>query len=404
MPVDRLHAVLATQLEQLHNERRRKGVEQVISAILPGEGSRGPRYCIAGHTHQFIRMNSNSYLSLSTHPHLVAAAEQAVQRYGVGPGAVRFISGTLAPHIELEAALRAFHEREAAMIFSSAYATVLSVIVSLITPETAVISDELNHNSIINAIKLARPQAKYVYRHRDMASLQDALEQAAHQCRRALVITDGIFSMRGAHAPLHSITTLVRHYDARFAENAILLVDDSHGVGAFGMTGRGTEEYTGAKADVLIGTLGKAFGVNGGYVTASKVVIDSLRETSPMYIYSNPITPGEAAAAQAAVAFIDSDEGRNRLEHLRAATRAFREGLQRLNLETLAGEHPVVPLFVRDTERTAALVRGLFERGVLATGIVYPVVPRGDESIRFQVNAEHTLGDIAAVLAAVSDA
>jgi glycine C-acetyltransferase len=403
MPVDRLHALLASQLEQMTSDRR-KGFEKVIDGVIPAEGTSGPRYRVAGQSRPFIRMNSNSYLGLATHPRLVAAAEQAVQRYGVGPGAVRFISGTLQPHADLEAALSAFHGREAAMIFSSAYATVVSVIVSLVTPQTVVISDELNHNSIINAIKLARPQARHVYRHLDMMSLEQALQQAAGEGQRAIVITDGIFSMRGVHAPLQDIVALIHRYDDRFAENAILVVDDSHGVGAFGTHGRGTEEYTSTTADVLIGTLGKAFGVNGGYVTGSQVLIDSLRETSPMYIYSNPITPGEAAAARAAVALVDSDEGHERLEHLRHVTAAFREGLERLKLETLAGEHPVVPLFVRDTQRTAALVEHLFERGVLATGIVYPVVPRGDESIRFQVSAEHTLQDIDDVLAALRNA
>lgn len=404
MPIDRLHTILSSQLEQLTSERRRKGFENVIEEIIPAEGTHGPRYRVAGQARPFIRMNSNSYLGLATHPRLIAAAEQAVQRYGVGPGAVRFISGTLQPHAELEAALSAFHGREATMIFSSAYAAVVSTIVSLVTPETAVISDELNHNSIINAIKLARPQTRHVYRHRDMASLEEALEQASQNARRVVIITDGIFSMRGAHGPLEAIAALTSRYDSRFAENAILVVDDSHGVGAFGASGRGTEEYTGTHADVLIGTLGKAFAVNGGYVAGSQVVIESLRETSPMYIYSNPITPGEAAAAQAAVAFVDSDEGRSRLTHLRRVTAAFREGLRQLKLETLAGEHPVVPLFIRDTQRTASLVQHLFEHGVLATGIVYPVVPRGDESIRFQVSAEHTLQDIDEVLAVLSDA
>jgi glycine C-acetyltransferase len=179
----------------------------------------------------------------------------------------------------------------------------------------------------------------------------------------------------------------------------LLVVDDSHGVGAFGPTGRGTEEQTGAKADILIGTLGKAFGVNGGYVAASRIVIDYLRETSPFYVYSNPIAPGEAAAAAAAVALVESDGGRARLHHLRDMTRRFRDGLARLKLETIPGQHPIVPLMVRDSGKTAALVAHLRRHGILATGLNFPVVPRGDEEIRFQLCADHTPDDIDETLA-----
>lgn len=404
MPTDRLHAVLDQQLQRLGQEQRRKGFEHVVADLIPPDGTRGPRYRLAGHQQAFLRMNSNSYLGLGTHPAVVAASEAAVRRFGVGPGAVRFISGTLEPHTRLEARLSAFHGREAAILFSSAYAAVLSAVLSLVTPETAIISDELNHNCIINAIRLARPREKHIYPHRDMGRLEQALREASQHCRRAIVITDGIFSMRGAHAPLDAIAALVARYDHGFAENAVLLVDDSHGVGAFGPTGRGTEEYAGARADVLIGTLGKAFGVNGGYVAGPRTLVESLRETSPTYIYSNPITPGEASAALAAVDIVDGEEGRARLAHLRAVTGQFRAGLLRLGLETIAGEHPVVPLFVRDTARTAALVRRLFDQGILATAIVYPVVPQGDDSIRFQISADHTPHDIDEALEALAAA
>jgi glycine C-acetyltransferase len=402
MPSDRLQQLLEQQLEGLSQEQRRKGFEYVVSERIPAGGDRGPRYRLAGQPQPFLRMNSNGYLGLSTHPQVVAASEAAVARYGVGPGAVRFISGTLEPHVRLEARLSAFHSREATMLFSSAYATVLSVIASLVTPETAVISDELNHNCIINAIRLVRPKERYVYPHLDLAGLEERLRQAARTCRRALVITDGVFSMRGVPAPLDAIHELVLRYDAGFAENVLLVVDDSHGVGALGASGRGTEEQLGSRADLLIGTLGKAFGVNGGYVTGPRILIDSLRETSPLYIYSNPITPGEASAAYAALEIVDSAEGLALLRHLRDLTRRFREGLRRQGQETLAGEHPVVPLFVRDAARTTGIVRGLFEQGILATAIVYPVVPRGDESIRFQVSAEHTAADITEVLEALA--
>jgi glycine C-acetyltransferase len=402
MPTDRLQHLLEQQLDSLTHDQRRKGHEHVITGRIPANGTYGPRYRIAGLPQTFLRMNSNNYLGLSTHPQVMAAAEAAVAQYGVGPGAVRFISGTLEPHVRLETRISAFHHREAAMLFSSAYATVLSVVASLVTPETAVISDELNHNCIINAIRLVRPKEKYIYPHLDLSALEDALRKASTTCRRALVITDGVFSMRGVAAPLGMINDLVNRYDADFAENVVLMVDDSHGVGAFGSTGRGTEETTGGRADLLIGTLGKAFGVNGGYVAGSRILIDSLRETSPMYIYSNPITPGEASAACAALEIVDSAEGETILSHLRDLTSRFREGLRQQGQETLAGEHPIVPLFIGNTARAAAIVRQLFDQGVLATAIVYPVVPRGDDSIRFQVSAEHTTGDIDEVLAAIA--
>jgi glycine C-acetyltransferase len=209
--------------------------------------------------------------------------------------------------------------------------------------------------------------------------------------------------MRGDHAPLDRIMALARQHDDAFAENVIVVVDDSHGVGAFGATGRGTEEYTKAPpCDLVVGTLGKAFGVNGGYVVADATIIRYLRETSPFYIYSNPITPPEAAAAHRAIDLVDSPAGAVLLAHLRAMTARFKNGLVRLGLETLPGEHPVVPLLVRDTARTAALVAHLRRSGILATGLNYPVVPKGDEEIRFQISADHTAADIDAALEAVA--
>ncbi|MGH7447239.1 MAG: aminotransferase class I/II-fold pyridoxal phosphate-dependent enzyme, partial [Longimicrobiales bacterium] len=274
----------------------------------------------------------------------------------------------------------------------------------LTTDRTILVSDELNHNCIINAMRLSRPLDKAVYAHSSMKELRQALEKASTlDASRAIVVTDGIFSMRGDHAPLDEVMDIAAEYDDRFPENVIVVVDDSHGVGAFGATGRGTEEYTSAApADVLVGTLGKAFGVNGGYIASRKAVVRFLRETAPMYIYSNPITPAEASAALKSLALLDSSAGRVLLERLRALTRRFQDGLVRLGFEIIPGEHPVVPLMVRDTARTRALVKHLRANGVLATGLAYPVVPRGDEEIRFQVNADHTAGDIDDVLNVLS--
>ncbi|HEV8238729.1 MAG TPA: pyridoxal phosphate-dependent aminotransferase family protein [Thermoanaerobaculia bacterium] len=408
MPQDQLLQVLAGELADLRAAGTAKGDESVVTKVLPAAGSRGPRFLLAGHGDtEFLRMNSNSYLGMGFEPKVIEAEERAARAYGSGPGAVRFISGTYDVHVALERRLAAFHGREAGMIFSSAYATVLSTIVPLVTDQTALISDALNHNCIINAMRLARPARKEVYRHNDVADLERQLLACAGSCRRAVVVTDGIFSMRGDHAPLAEIVAVVKKHDGLYPENVVLVVDDSHGVGAFGETGRGTEEHTGCgPVDVLVGTLGKAFGVNGGYVVGSATLLAYLREKSPMYIYSNPITPAEAAAALAAVEILDSDRGRALLAHLREMTARFEQGLVRLGSETIPGAHPVVPLMVRDTARTTALVRHLKDNGILATGLNYPVVPKGDEEIRFQVNADHTEADIdqaLAVLASFSD-
>ncbi len=400
MPHDRLKNKLDKTLRDLKEAATLKGRESVIRAVQPPGGPRGPRFLLDGEGRKpFVRMNSNSYLGLSFQQDVLKAEEEAVEQYGTGPGAVRFISGTWSPHIELEQRLAQFHGREAAMIFSSAYATVMGILPQLIAGEACVISDELNHNCIINAIRLGSPAIKKIYRHLDMSELRACLESARGNCQRVVIVTDGIFSMRGDHAPLGEIVKLADEYDQHFEENVLVAVDDSHGVGAFGATGRGTEEHEdGVKADLLIGTLGKAFGVNGGYVVTSTTVTDYLRETSPFYIYSNPITPSEAAAAVRAVSLVDSAAGKARLDHLRAMTRRFEGGVTALGFETIPGEHPVVPLMIRNTARTSALVAYLHDNGVLATGLNYPVVPKGDEEIRFQISADHTPADIDEVL------
>lgn len=405
MPLDRVTSVLQAHVADLEHKGTAKGAEKVVVAVRPAEGNRGPRFLLAGQGEkEFIRMNSNSYLGMGLRPEVVKADEAGSERFGAGPGAVRFISGTYAPHLELETALARFHGREAAMIFSSAYATIVSVIVPLVSPETIVVSDELNHNCIINAVRLSRPLDKVVYTHLDLAAYEAELAKAAGRAKRVVVITDGVFSMRGDHAPIDRILEIAHRWDERFTEGVVVVMDDSHGVGAFGKSGRGTEEFVGSPpVDILVGTLGKAFGVNGGYVVSSAAVVRFLRETSPMYIYSNPITPGEATAALASLELLGSDLGVQLLERLRALTRRFKEGLVRLGFETLPGEHPVVPLVVRDTARTRALVAHLFDRRVLATGLAYPVVPRGEDEIRFQVNADHTEEDVDAVLGVLAE-
>jgi len=344
-------------------------------------------------------MNSNDYLGLSMDRALREAEEYTVESHAVGPGAVRFISGTWDDHTALEERLAQFHDRPLAMLFSSAYAAMMGVLPSLVDDSTVVLSDELNHNCIINAIKLAGPKEKYVYPHLDLNVLENSLEQASSSCRRAIIVTDGVFSMRGDYAPLARIVELAERWDDHFDDNVIVVVDDSHGVGAYGDTGRGTEEVSVSRpVDVLISTLGKAVGVNGGYVVADSEIVDYLREISPFYIYSNPIGPGEAAAALAGLNIIDSEYGRDRLKSLYELTVFFRNQLSQMGFETIETRHPIVALLLRDTTRTRAMVDYLDSHGVLATGLTHPVVPFGQDEIRLQVSAAHTRKDIDQVL------
>lgn len=351
----------------------------------------------------FLLFNSNSYLGLHHHPELLAAAEQAATTYGLGPGAVRFISGTCLPHILLEEELARFHGRPAAMVFNSAYAAVLGVLAPLTSSKTMVISDELNHNSIINGLRLAKPASKKIYAHLDMEELEARISESIGQASRVLVISDGIFSMRGDHAPLAEITAICQKYAPEFNEGILTIIDDSHGVGVFGETGRGTEEHTDCKADLLIGTLGKAFGVNGGYVTGNQTIITYLRETAACYIYSNPISPAEAAAAKCSLQFIDSSEGRERLGKLKKRTRHLEQGLIALGYQILLSDHPIVPVLTGDSKINRALSTFLFSKGILVTPLSHPVVPRGADEIRLQVSASHEQKDIDYLLGVMAD-
>jgi glycine C-acetyltransferase len=395
MSLNKVEQLFTTKLISLQEQGICKGHEKVITSIKNADNGFGPRYFLEGYGDRaFLRMNSNSYLGLALHPQVIKAEAEASDKFGTGPGAVRFISGTYQPHKELETRLAEFHGRESAMIFSSAYTTMMGVLPQFISEDTLVVSDGLNHSCIINAIRLAQPAKKAVYAHADLDVLDNILASNQGLFKRVCVVTDGIFSMRGDYAQIDKINECCKQHEVGFEEGIITIVDDSHGVGAFGLSGRGTEEVTSGKADILIATLGKSLGVNGGYVVASSVVIDYLRETSPFYIYSNPITPAEAAASLAALNIMDSHEGLRLLDKLRGFSVFLRTGLERLGYETLQGEHPIVPIFVRDTNKTSALVAHLFAQNILVTGLNYPVVPKGEQEIRLQVSADHTEQDL----------
>ena len=405
MGLKNVEKVLSHILEKLKSEGRSKGKECIITKVKKAEGEKGPRYFLMGKGEQeFIRMNSNSYLGMSLREEIIQEEENATKKFGVGPGAARFISGTFQSHRELEKKLAEFHQREDTMLFSSAYSSVVGILTSLITSDTIVISDELNHNCIINGLRLARPKEKKIYKHLNMNELEDRIKESIGQSRRLIIVTDGIFSMRGDYAPLNIISELSDKYDQEFPENIILVVDDSHGIGAYGKTGRGTEEYTNASGvDILVGTLGKSFGVNGGYVSSNQTVITYLRETAPMYIYSNPISPAEASAALKSLEILNNGRGKDILTHLHRMTKKFKKGLLDLGYEIIENKHPIVPLMMRDTKKTTDLVNYLIDKGILGTGLNYPVVPKGDEEIRFQINADHTPYDIDYALTVLKD-
>lgn len=400
MSLNRFVEQLRTEIAEIEEAGTTKGYETVVREIVRPQGGNGPRVLLAGEGDQpFLRMNSNSYLGMSIREKVIQAEEEAARKFGVGPGAVRFISGTFEPHVQLEERLARFHGRQACMVTSSAYTGIMGLFVSLTTPETIIISDELNHNCIINAMRLARPKDKKVYQHRNIADLEFKITDSIGQCDSLIVITDGVFSMRGAYAPLDQISAVCEKHDSKFSRGIVLIVDDSHGVGAIGRTGRGTEEITSATGvDIVVATLGKALGVNGGYIVTRSEIIRYLREKNPFYIYTNPITPPEAMAAIAAVDLLDSHEGVRLISHLRQMAHKFGQGLMNLGFETIESEHPVVPLMIRDTARTAALVTFLREHYILATGLNFPIVPKGDQLIRFQVTADHTEADINYVL------
>jgi glycine C-acetyltransferase len=405
LSLSKLNTALVADVAALGEEGRAKAPERVIVGYNPASGRRGPRYRLHGSDREFLRMNSNSYLSLSNHPDVLAAADAASHRFGAGPGAVRFIDGTFAPHARLEARIARFVDRPAARTFNSAYTTVLGLAITLAGPETYWIGDALNHNCIIRAMRIANvPSAqRAIFKHNDLDDLAQHLERVPDGTGRVVVIFDGIFSMRGDNAPVDAIAELAGRHEHRFRDGVITVMDDSHGIAAYGATGRGTEEHCGTRVDVFVGTFGKAFGVNGGFVASSPELVEAVRQKADTYIYTNPLGAADAAAAVAAIDVADGADGRARLAHLGARTLQFRRGLDALGFESIPGPHPVVPLLVRDTTRVRAMVSGLFERGVLAVGLTYPVVPKGDETIRFQINAAHTEADIDELLGALGD-
>jgi glycine C-acetyltransferase len=328
-----------------------------------------------------IVLSSNNYLGLAAHPEVVAAGRDGLDRYGAGTGSVRFICGTFTPHLELERDLAAFLGTESALTYVSCWNANEAVIPSLTDEHTVILSDALNHASIIDAMRLARPLRKVIYPHSDMGALKAGLEACEPGTRR-LVVTDGVFSMEGDLARLPEIVELARTHDA------IVLVDDSHGTGVMGATGRGVHEHFGlvGEIDVLTGTLGKALGgAAGGYVASSAAVCEMLAQRSRPQLFSNALPATVACSARRALQVLR--EQPELVEHLRSATADFRRRIAEIGFAPLPGEGAIVPIIVGETARAITVSHALLEEGVFVTGFGHPVVPEGTARIRVQMSA-----------------
>lgn len=355
---------------------------------------------------EVVIFNSNDYLGLRHNNKVKEAEHEATDKYGTGPGAVRFISGSMQIHLDLEEAIAKFHSREAAIIFSSAFAanqaTMFCLIAgqskdSKVTNDVLVVSDSLNHRSIIDGIRLANlpSESKAVFEHMNMDSLENILTENVGKFSRVLVVTDGVFSMLGEYQHLDKMRALVDKFDEKFPMGVLLVVDDCHGIGACGKTGRGVEEIMGAKADVLVGTFGKAFGADGGYAVASKEIIDYLRESAATYIYSNSISPGTAGAAKQAIEIVDSPAGMELLVKSKENTEYFKTLLKQSGLELAADSvHPIQPVLIGDTIKSKNLANFLYSKNILVTNLSYPVVQKGRDEIRVQISAAHSRTEI----------
>ncbi len=332
-----------------------------------------------------INLSSNNYLGLANHPKLKAAAIAAVEQWGAGAGAVRPIIGTMRLHMELEQKLAAFKHVEATLVFQSGFTANAGVIPTITDDKDAIITDELNHASIIDAVRLSKA-ARKIYRHNDMNALEAALKETAGASKR-LIITDGVFSMDGDIAPLPDIVKLARQYDAA------VMVDDAHGSGVLG-GGRGTAYHFGVheQIDVQLGTLSKAVGVMGGYIAGGASLIDWLTQRARPFLFSTAQTPAAAGAILAAIDLMETDPSLT--ERLWDNTRYWKAGLQALGFDTGISETPITPVMVGDEATAQSFQRALFEEGVLALAIVFPTVAKGKARVRTMPSAMHARQDL----------
>jgi glycine C-acetyltransferase len=336
---------------------------------------------------EVVNFCANNYLGLADDPRVIEAAKGALDEWGFGMASVRFICGTQEPHKELERRLSEFLGTEDTILYSSCFDANGGVFETLLSDADAVISDELNHASIIDGIRLSKA-SRHRYRNRDMADLERCLKQAA-EARYRLVVTDGVFSMDGYIAPLDEICALAQRYDA------LVMVDDSHAVGFTGPTGAGTPELFGVtdQVDVITGTLGKALGgASGGYVAARAEIVELLRQRSRPYLFSNSLAPSIVTASLRVLDLLStSDDAR---ETLRANTSRFREGMTEAGFDILSGEHPITPVMVGDAALADRMAQALLAKGIYVIAFSYPVVPKDKARIRVQLSASHSPDEV----------
>jgi glycine C-acetyltransferase len=376
-------ADLEKQLSQTLEEIKSQGLfktERVITS--PQEA----HIAITGGK-RVLNMCANNYLGLADHPALIAAAKEALDTRGFGMASVRFICGTQDIHKELEAALTKFLGTEETILYPSCFDANGGLFETLLTDKDAVISDELNHASIIDGIRLCKAQ-RFRYKHNDMADLEAKLKEAS-AARYKLIATDGCFSMDGTIADLAAICDLAEKH------NALTMIDDAHATGFLGKTGRGTHEYRGVigKIDIITGTLGKALGgAGGGFTSARREIVDLLRQRSRPYLFSNTIAPPVVAASLQALELLTaSTELRDKLEE---NTKYFRAALTKRGLTIKPGVHPIVPIMIGDAAKSQKFAARMLEKGVYVIGFFYPVVPHGTARVRTQVSAAHSREDL----------
>jgi glycine C-acetyltransferase len=412
MGAEKFKELLKNEISRIDASNTAKRNEVIIEDFSKEEGY-AAKAVIKGK--KFAIFNSNDYLGFRFNEKLRQAEENSTKKYGTGPGAVRFISGSLQIYKELEQEIANFHGKDDAIIFSSAFAANMAVIHcfakgqskdSLIDANTLIISDELNHRSIIDGVRVANlpKENKAIFKHRNMESLKEVLNQNKGKFKRVVIVTDGVFSMLGVHQNIAEMQGLSKEFDNDFEEGVITIVDDAHGIGVLGKTGRGVEELHNSKCGLLVGTLGKAFGSDGGYVTGNIDFINYLRESAATYIYSNCISPGTAAAGLTALKILNSDEGKKLLDSLKQNISTFKSKMIKEGFTFAAeSEHAIQPILIGDAVKTRQLVDSLFEKGFIVTNISYPVVPKGRDEIRVQISAIHTIKDIEEFIDAVTE-
>ena len=375
---DRMRSHLVGQLEEI----RSAGLEKQERILMGPQGS-----VVTVLDREVLNLCANNYLGLADHPDIVAAAKEALDRWGYGLASVRFICGTQEVHKELEAALTDFLGTEDTILYSSCFDANGGIFEALLDEHDAIISDALNHASIIDGIRLCKAR-RLRYANRDMQDLERQLKDAA-DARFRLVVTDGVFSMDGYLAPLPEICELAERHDA------LVMVDDSHAVGFMGANGRGTHEHHGVmgRIDAITGTLGKALGgASGGYVSGRKEIVAMLRQRSRPYLFSNSVAPSIAAASLKVLELIRS--AGDLRQRLRENTAFFRQQMTQAGFDILPGEHPIVPVMVGDAALATRMAQLMLEKGVYVVGFSYPVVPQGKARIRTQVSAAHSRADL----------